>query len=92
MPSRTKDIEIELSDGTIVESRLKVEGFFDDQHVSDSGEMGQWVVGSWETDHSAELDENQQSEFDEEIEEIVFTEKWHFESAPKEDEDDGSEY
>lgn len=79
-----KDIEVTLEDGTTIEAVLTVSEFIDEDFNGDK----QSLVGSWEADHEEELDEDQQSEFDSKIEEMVFEEKWDFENAPEVDEDE----
>lgn len=83
-----KDVEITLEDGTVVEAVLKVTEFVDEFNDS---ERPMSVVGSWEATHDEELDEDQQLEFDDKIEEIVFDEKWDFDNAPEVDEDEAEE-
>lgn len=79
-----KDVEIVLEDGTTVEAVLKVSEFIDEDFNGDK----QSLVGSWEAHHDEELDEDQQAEFDERVEEIVFEEKWNFDEAPEIDEEE----
>lgn len=88
-----KDVEIELADGTTVEAKLVVTGVFDEMFNSEAskGEQGAWLVESWKAKKEEDLDEDQEDEFDEKIEEIVFTEKWDWESALDADEDDEDE-
>lgn len=90
MKQCTKEVEIELADGTQVEAKLIVTGVYDEDFNADAekkGEQGAWLVDSWSAEHEEELDEDQQTEFDEEIEEMVFTEKWDFENAPDADDE-----
>jgi len=79
-----KDIEITLDDGTVIEAVLKVTEFVEEDFNGETPPL----VGSWETNHEEELSDDQQSEFDERVEEIVFEEKWDFDNAPDEDEDE----
>ena len=79
-----KDVEVTLDDGTTIEAVLKVSEFIDEDFNGDK----QSLVGSWQATHEEELDDDQQSEFDEKIEEIVFEEKWDFENAPEVDEEE----
>jgi hypothetical protein len=78
-----KDVEVTLDDGTVIEAVLTVTEFVDEEFNSDTPPL----VGSWQTAHDEELDDEQQSEFDERVEEIVFEEKWNFEDAAEDDED-----
>lgn len=82
-----KDVEVTLDDGTVIEAVLTVTEFVDEDF---SGEKPP-LVGSWQTNHEEELDEEQQSEFDEKVEEIVFEEKWDFDNAPEIDEEETEE-
>jgi hypothetical protein len=94
MPRCNREVEIELSDGTVVEATLKVKGLFDeDFNATDEnkGAPGSWLVDSWTTEYEEELDEEQIAEFDEQIEEMVFKEKWDFENAPDAEDDDEPE-
>jgi hypothetical protein len=89
MPRCTKDLEIELSDGTVVECRLMVYGTFEETFNQDLGiEEGSWLVGTWAVEYDDTISEAQQEELDEKIEETVFAEKWDFENATDDDEDE----
>ena len=82
-----KDIEVSLQDGTTIEAVLTVFEFVDEDFSGDKPPL----VGSWETEHDEELDEDQQVEFDEKVEEIVFEEKWNFDEAPEVDDEESEE-
>ena len=82
-----KDIEVTLDDGTVVEAVLTVTEFVDEDFNGDAPPL----VGSWQTNHDKELDDEQQAEFDEKVEEIVFEEKWDFDNAPEIDEEETEE-
>ena len=82
-----KDVEVTLDDGTVIEAVLKVTEFVDEGIIGDAMSK----VGSWSTKHDEELDDDQQAEFDEKIEEMVFDEKWDFDNAPEIDEDEDEE-
>ena len=80
-----KDVEVTLDDGTVIEAVLKVTEFVDEGIIGDAISK----VGSWSTKHDEELDDDQQAEFDEKIEEMVFDEKWNWdEAADTEDDED----
>jgi len=83
-----KDVEVTLADGTVIEAVLKVNEFVDE--FGDQ-EKTSYSVGNWSTEHDEDLDEDQQYEFDEKIEDIVFYEKWDFDNAPDVDEDEETE-
>ncbi len=90
MKQCTKDVEIELADGTLIETKLIVTGIYDEEFTPDvdkKSEPGAWLVDSWSAECEEELDEDQQADFDEQIEEIVFSEKWDFENAPETDDE-----
>lgn len=88
MKQCSKDFEIELSDGTTIEGVLKVSEFLDEGMNSELAEKPESLIGSWTTEHDEELDEDQQAEFDEKIEEMVFAEKWDFENGEEVDDED----
>lgn len=94
MKTCSKDFEIELSDGTIVEGTLYVEGFLDENFGADAdGNRGHsiWLTDSWKAEHNEELTEEQKAEFDREVEEIVFSEAWDFENAGDQNDEPGDE-
>lgn len=90
----TKDVEIELSNGITVEAKLKVTGMYDDLCNADTNSkdvQGAWLVDSWKTEHDVELDEDEEIEFNEKVEEIVFEEKWDFENSGDSDDEEEDE-
>lgn len=90
MKTCSKDLEIELSDGTTVEGTLHVQGFVDENFGADAdGNRGHsmWLIDSWHAETNEELSEEQKTEFDREVEEIVFAESWDWEGASDPDDE-----
>lgn len=90
MKQCTKEVEIELEDGTLIEGTLKVSEFLDEGLNQELADKPQSLIGSWSFAHEEELDEDQQANLDEKVEEMVFAEKWDFENG-EEIEDDEEE-
>lgn len=84
MPRCTKEVEIELKDGKVVDTLIEVNGIWDQEFGADADgnrAQGQWLRESWSHEHNETLTEDEESELNERVEEIVFEEEWDFASA-----------
>lgn len=90
MKTCSKDLDIELDDGTEISCTVHVTGTLDENYGADAdGNRGvsRWIVESHEVEHTEDLTEEQQSELDDKIEVKVDETDWDFDNAGDQDDE-----
>lgn len=89
----TKEREVDLSTGKTVTVHLEIEGIYDSHFGADADGnrgVGRWLVEghSYEIETEDDLSDDETSELDGLVEEIVYDGTWDFENADPDDDAD----